>query len=184
MWTTLCRLHQYARYYIQEILLWMSCSVWRDGNKDAQRHEPPSSLIGSEKANVKGNSLWSKYIFENKSSIFWVITLCSSLKVNWQLCLPSDFLLGLFLDPKDGGDMFLRNVCWLWTDYTALYRRDPQILHIFKKYFMWYFLLQWTSSLFIAGESLLLRSQSHPRFEAQSTARCGSYSTENTLRKQ
>jgi hypothetical protein len=26
-----------------------------------------------------------------------------------------------FFDPEDGGDMFLRNVCWHSTDYTALY---------------------------------------------------------------
>jgi hypothetical protein len=31
------------------------------------------------------------------------------------------FLLGLFFDHKDGGDMFFRNVCWLSTDYMALY---------------------------------------------------------------
>jgi hypothetical protein len=30
------------------------------------------------------------------------------------------FLLGLFFDPDVGGDMFLRNVGWLPTDYTAL----------------------------------------------------------------
>jgi hypothetical protein len=28
-----------------------------------------------------------------------------------------------FLDPEDGGDMFLRNVGWLSTDYKALYLR-------------------------------------------------------------
>jgi hypothetical protein len=32
-------------------------------------------------------------------------------------------LLGLFLDPEDGGYMFLRNVDLLSTDYTALYHR-------------------------------------------------------------
>jgi hypothetical protein len=30
------------------------------------------------------------------------------------------FLLGLFFDPEDGGDMFLRNVGGISTDYTAL----------------------------------------------------------------
>jgi hypothetical protein len=27
------------------------------------------------------------------------------------------------LDPEDGGNMFFSNVCWLATDYTALYPR-------------------------------------------------------------
>jgi hypothetical protein len=35
----------------------------------------------------------------------------------------SGFLLDLFFDPEDGGDMFLRNVGWLSTDYMALYTR-------------------------------------------------------------
>jgi hypothetical protein len=30
---------------------------------------------------------------------------------------------GLFFDPEDGSDMFIRNVGWLSTDYTALYPR-------------------------------------------------------------
>jgi hypothetical protein len=34
-----------------------------------------------------------------------------------------NFLLGLFFDPEDEGDIFLRNVGWLSTDYTALYPR-------------------------------------------------------------
>jgi hypothetical protein len=33
------------------------------------------------------------------------------------------FPLGLLFEPKDGGDIFLRNVGWLLTDYTALYSR-------------------------------------------------------------
>jgi hypothetical protein len=54
-------------------------------------------------------------------------------------CLHTCFLLGLYFDPEDGGDMFLRNVGSLSTDYTALYPRrycsseqllwEPQILH-------------------------------------------------------
>jgi hypothetical protein len=38
-------------------------------------------------------------------------------------CFHSGFLLGLFFDPEDGGDMFHRNVGWLSKDYTALYPR-------------------------------------------------------------
>jgi hypothetical protein len=30
-------------------------------------------------------------------------------------------LLGLFFDSEDEGDMFLWNIGWLSTDYTALY---------------------------------------------------------------
>jgi hypothetical protein len=32
-------------------------------------------------------------------------------------------LLSFFFDPEDGGDVFLRNVSWHSTDYTALYPR-------------------------------------------------------------
>jgi hypothetical protein len=39
-----------------------------------------------------------------KSTIFWDIKPCSPLSVNRR------FLLNLFLDPEDGGDVFLRNV--------------------------------------------------------------------------
>jgi hypothetical protein len=50
-----------------------------------------------------------------KSSIFWDITPCSPLKVNRRFvllvaCFHAGFLLGLFFDPEDGGDMFLRNI--------------------------------------------------------------------------
>jgi hypothetical protein len=38
-------------------------------------------------------------------------------------CFQAGFLLGLFFDPEDGDDMFLRNVSWPSTDYTALYPR-------------------------------------------------------------
>jgi hypothetical protein len=38
-------------------------------------------------------------------------------------CLYAAFLLDLFFDPENGGEIFLRNVGWLSTDYTALYLR-------------------------------------------------------------
>jgi hypothetical protein len=88
-----------------------------------------------------------------KSYIFWDITPCSPLKINRRFgriyrlhfqCrmnhvknqheagskqssvsffLHAGSLFGLLFDPKDGGDMYLRNVGWYSTDYTALYSR-------------------------------------------------------------
>jgi hypothetical protein len=40
-----------------------------------------------------------------------------------QVASIASFLLGLFIDPEDGGDMLLRNVGWLYTDYTTLYQK-------------------------------------------------------------
>jgi hypothetical protein len=69
----------------------------------------------------------------NRSFVFWDITSCSPLSVNRRFggtcrfhlalvtCFNPGFLVGLFLDPEDGGDVFSWNVCWLPTDYTALY---------------------------------------------------------------
>jgi hypothetical protein len=45
--------------------------------------------------------------FKLKSTIFWDITPCSLLS---QLTFHAGFLLSLFLDPEDGGDMFFQNV--------------------------------------------------------------------------
>jgi hypothetical protein len=46
------------------------------------------------------------------------MTPCSPLRVNRRFGL-----LGLFFEPEDGGDMFLRKVGWNSMDYTASYRR-------------------------------------------------------------
>jgi hypothetical protein len=48
------------------------------------------------------------------SPIFRNVTLCSPLKVN---LLHVGFFPGLFSDPEDGGEMSLRNVGRLSTDY-------------------------------------------------------------------
>jgi hypothetical protein len=45
-----------------------------------------------------------------KSSVIWAVALCSVLNVNYPLSASAGFLLGLFFDPEDGGDIFLRNV--------------------------------------------------------------------------
>jgi hypothetical protein len=77
-----------------------------------------------------------------KSTTFWDIMPCSPLSVNRhfggtyrlylqgrknRLSLPTAFTLvscsAYFFDPEDWGDMFLRNVGWRSTDYTALYPR-------------------------------------------------------------
>jgi hypothetical protein len=66
-----------------------------------------------------------------KSPIFWDITPCSPLKVNRRFGMKQNFSsslihatfwLGLFFELGDGDEMFLRNVVWLWTDYTACIR--------------------------------------------------------------
>jgi hypothetical protein len=101
-----------------------------------------------------------------KSTIFWDTTPCSPLNVNrrfggtyrlhlqgrkissarnqresrWQaelLSLPPAFLLIIFFHPEDGGDMLLRNVGWLSTDYTALYpRRQYSFYSIYSQYIL------------------------------------------------
>jgi hypothetical protein len=59
-------------------------------------------------------------------------------------CLPPAFTLvscsADFLDSDDGGDMFLRNVGWHSTDYTALYPRrwySSTIKMVFWKLHLW-----------------------------------------------
>jgi hypothetical protein len=75
-------------------------------------------------------------------TVFWDVTPCSPLSVNRRfggtyrlhlqdrknkLSKHSAFKLvscwTYFFDPEDGGDIFLRNIGWHWTDYTASYPR-------------------------------------------------------------
>jgi hypothetical protein len=98
-----------------------------------------------------------KYEYSKKSCIFWDITPCSPLKGNRRFggtclhlqgriisrsaallatCFHAGPLLGLFFDPEDGDDMFLRNVCWISTDYTASYPRrynSSYCIHIYPE---------------------------------------------------
>jgi hypothetical protein len=89
-----------------------------------------------------------------KSSIFWDITPCSSLKDNrhfggtYRLHLhgrrksraslalldsyfQAGFLIGLLFDPEDGGDMFLRNVDWLSMGYSNCQSMELYIYVVF-----------------------------------------------------
>jgi hypothetical protein len=91
-----------------------------------------------------------------KSTIFWDITPCSPLSIHrrfggtyrfhlqgrknkfsnkpaWKQVASSfhaGLLLNLFFDPEDGGNMFLRNVGWPSTDYTALRPEDGNLRKI------------------------------------------------------
>jgi hypothetical protein len=62
---------------------------------------------------------------QTKSAIFWDITPCSPLSAKptfrRYISPPSS---AYFLDPEDGGDMFLRNVGWNSTDYRRYVPED------------------------------------------------------------
>jgi hypothetical protein len=45
------------------------------------------------------------------------------VKAGGKQSFKAGFLLGIFFDPEDGSDTFLRNVGCLSRDYTALYSR-------------------------------------------------------------
>jgi hypothetical protein len=55
------------------------------------------------------------------STVFWDVTPCSSAEVH-QGFSPDYFwfLVFLFLDPKDGGDIILRNVAGPLPNHTAV----------------------------------------------------------------
>jgi hypothetical protein len=81
-----------------------------------------------------------------KSTIFWDMTLCSPLSLNRRFGgiyrlhfqLACWFCWTYFFDPEDGGDMFLRNVGYNSTDYTASYPRrwysssTPMVANLFE----------------------------------------------------
>jgi hypothetical protein len=53
-------------------------------------------------------------------------------------CFHPGFLLGLFIDPEDGGDIFLRDVSLLSTDYSGMSQKVELVMHnLFSKmYFL------------------------------------------------
>jgi hypothetical protein len=53
-------------------------------------------------------------------SYLWARRRSQARHQHWYL-FRAGILLVLFFNPEVGGDMFLRNVGWLSTDYTALY---------------------------------------------------------------
>jgi hypothetical protein len=79
--------------------------------------------------------------WEPKISVFWDKIPCSPVKTphhfggTYRLhlqrrrvssacsLLHAGFLLGLLIDPEDGGDIFLRNIDFPLPDYMALYSR-------------------------------------------------------------
>jgi hypothetical protein len=58
-------------------------------------------------------------------NLFTVLLI--ALQISTRYLFHAGFPLVLFLDPEEGGEMFLRNVGWLSMHYTTLYhrRRDP-----------------------------------------------------------
>jgi hypothetical protein len=59
-----------------------------------------------------------------KSSVFWYVTPYRLVKGNRVCCtIHGGFLLDFFLNSEERGDIFLRNISWLSSDYTELYLR-------------------------------------------------------------
>jgi hypothetical protein len=78
-----------------------------------------------------------------KSSVFWD----KPKKLLWKqmtnrallaACFHADFVLGLFFDPEDGDDMFLRNVCCLFNGLHGVISQKIILLSIMSVT-LWYF---------------------------------------------
>jgi hypothetical protein len=72
------------------------------------------------------NSGYEEYYLLGYNVMYFVEiqqTFWRNMSLKLTTCFHVGVLVGLFFDPKYGGDMFLQNVGWLSTDYTALYPR-------------------------------------------------------------
>jgi hypothetical protein len=72
-----------------------------------------------------------------KSSVSWDTRITpyslvkfSGLFARNQHQADTDLLHGLFFGSEDGGELFLRNVCWLSTEYTTLYPSIERTLEV------------------------------------------------------
>jgi hypothetical protein len=72
------------------------------------------------------------YLFPHNTNLLGLIRTIYSFAACY--LLHSGLLFGLFFDPEDGGEMFLRNACWLLTGHTELYLRRQNYLFAFSIY--------------------------------------------------
>jgi hypothetical protein len=61
--------------------------------------------------------------FEVLTAVVMKSSISALLQSSLDTCFHAGFLPGVFFDPEDGGNMFLRNVSCISTNYMALYLR-------------------------------------------------------------
>jgi hypothetical protein len=90
-----------------------------------QRQKPESQLFRPASLHRRGNDEILRRIWRSHSRVVcWKsIDVSEEHVALLATCFHAGFLLGLFFEPENGGDMFLWNVSWLLRDYTALYHR-------------------------------------------------------------
>jgi hypothetical protein len=147
LWVT-CWLHCSGQFWRWKDGVCMVCSTHSSGYEEfyflanngtyiQPYHVPLLVIFTQQDANNKNKK-------KKKNSTFWDTTQCIPMKVNrhfggthhlhllgWRITkaknrkasylLSIGFLLGLFLNPEDGSNMFLQNVGWLWMGYTTSY---------------------------------------------------------------
>jgi hypothetical protein len=96
--------------------------AWQDRNKctNSDICSDTDAVPACERLQFGCSSVLPRFLAKQRMRslvyIFWDITPCSPLRVNRRFggspyyLFHVDFLVGLFFDPKDRGNMFLRNV--------------------------------------------------------------------------